>query len=610
MISIKPTLLLLFSIHHVLTLSITSSSPIELCSYLNDKIYCYGDFNTGLYTYSNWISLDVHTTSSAKELSSRWEVASIDEPYKGHQISSGTVMTSMDRTQLYIYHLQEGVSVFKKLNASNGSLFYFDNYQLPYMNKGKITRASASYVPSIDKVIFNGGQTEVDKDQTVIVDGISIQTNDKLLPFAFYKTTAFDPSTQEWLQIDNALNQDKDYFYSDQISVTVPSTSSVYYFGGMRTSRTNTSLYEHIEFSQLSQLTLPDYEWNAYTCTGDIPSRREGSTITLLPEQKTLLLWGQSTSIESDTNENNYCYLLDLETNVWKACPISIPQNKVPARTSHSAVLVEKHLFILFGTAVNNIKISDILILDISDINNITYVSDYVYIPPTVLKEKLIHPINQIVISTSANAPVGFIGGLMSLLYAIKRFCFGDKFKDDEEENYHSSTNRTQKKTDLETVIPIPEDMSPAKKVPTKIEVEINPYDKGEKMEVDITPFDNGEKTEEDKRERNTFIEEKYSEKIQVNNHIMLSPSESTHSNSVSNSPSISDSSFGTLRPSEISSSRAVRPVEISNAIRPVEISSQPEKQSAEVRPIVMRLKQSSNSNDFHSSYRQNRIHS
>lgn len=210
---------------------------------------------------------------------------------------------------------------------------------------------------------------------TVNVDGLDITPIFGNLYFGFHNITTFDMVTQQWQQINNASSPNSTHFYSHLESVYDPNSNSSIYIGGLVTLRANLDIWSEKLFNTISIFDFNNYVWSEEECTGSIPNLGTGFTATLLPDNETILVYGKT--IEDDILGGS-CFLLDIKPKVWSPCRIYNADN-YDTRYGHSAVLVGNHLFILFGEDnYGNLK-NDMLILDVSNKYDISFVFEYTY---------------------------------------------------------------------------------------------------------------------------------------------------------------------------------------------------------------------------------------
>ncbi|KAI8972477.1 hypothetical protein BDB01DRAFT_809847 [Pilobolus umbonatus] len=380
--------LLLINIHDVLTLLV---DPLRRpsCTYLVDSIYCACDFGKTYGFASDMISLYVHNTTATqtKSIKFGWELITNrnDNMVKGRRWPQ--YIASPDHTKLF---LQGGDSArgnaldnpFLVFNTSDNVWYPLPDFPQEGVLGSQIYQASVSYVSSINKLVYWGGLTLVPSitavNRTIVGNYIMSDKDSYYLPYGFHRVTTFDIETQQWHEVFNETGQDTSYFYSSQNAISVPGSNSIYFLGGERRRKLNSSMVIPQEYYNMSELTLPEYQWTTHNLTGTIPTIHNHPTSTLMPDNKTVLLYGKDRDSVGALAYQQVCYLLDLETKVWRRCPIDAPDDIKIVREAHAAVLVQNHLFIIFGE-FNKTVYDDILIFDVSDLNHIKYVDEYVY---------------------------------------------------------------------------------------------------------------------------------------------------------------------------------------------------------------------------------------
>ncbi|KAI8969816.1 hypothetical protein BDB01DRAFT_815832 [Pilobolus umbonatus] len=360
------------------------------CSYLIDRIYCAGDFGNTFGAPSDMIALDVHNTTliETDTLKFRWERITFSNHLQVANREMAQVVSSPDRKKMFIqggYNTQHSVisSPFLIFDATDNEWTPLPDFKRNGIIDGQIRRASVSYVSSVNKLVFYGGVTNLNIDQIFILDGIEYNSipsrSDPFLPFGFNRLTTFDLETMQWHEIEDESGQAINDFGYAMNSFSVPGSNSVYFLGGYARSRVDTLNVTRLPFNTLSQVSFPDHQWTTHNLTSLLPMFRDFFTTTLLPDNKTVLIYGGASIEGRIIPDNEMCYLLDLDTKAWRKCPIDIPKDVGASRYSHSAVLVENNLFILFGRDSDNQLLNDIIVLDVSNIDHIKYVPEYAY---------------------------------------------------------------------------------------------------------------------------------------------------------------------------------------------------------------------------------------
>ncbi|KAI8972284.1 hypothetical protein BDB01DRAFT_854685 [Pilobolus umbonatus] len=383
-------LLLLFRIQFALTANVTTEDK-TLCGYFGTSIYCAGNFDKFYKEPTNMIFLPLETIESVNTnvMNEKWKRHSNTNTVLGiaKRSSLGQFTAIPDQQKMYFQGGIEGAATSKSFEEFSvdkngyGEWNSFSEFTAYYSIRG-----SVAYVSSINKLVFYGALTDVPTNQTVVLDGETITTfpdNFNLLPFGFDKITTYDPETQKWEEIANTTGKPNDNFIYGNTLISPPGSDVLYSIGGSEIPRENLSSKLLVGFGKISKITFPECNWVTSTFT-DIPSFRDFYTTTVLPDGKTLLMYGGVTydKWEAVSNPTEFCYLFDIDKYSWRSCNISMTDGLDLFRYDHSAVLVEKHLFILYGKLNANTTLSSILIFDVSNSSNIKYVPQYTYIPP------------------------------------------------------------------------------------------------------------------------------------------------------------------------------------------------------------------------------------
>ncbi|KAI8974911.1 hypothetical protein BDB01DRAFT_838412 [Pilobolus umbonatus] len=372
----------------VLTVNVAPKTG-TYCTYLNEQIYCAGNFDATFGAPSDMIALHVHNTTATTLSSMKfaWERITFNDDLEVAARRTPQFIASPDRHKMYLqggYNDQNTVfkSPFLVFDDTTKVWTSLPDFKRDSVTNGQIRRASVSYVPSINKLVFYGGLTGVTFNQTVAVDGNTYDTiqstSGSFLPFGFYHLTTFDMETQKWEEISDATGYNNTYFRYALHTISSPNTNSVYFLGGYGRPRENGTLSYFLGLGEMAQFSFTDNLWTEHTLISPVPSNRDYFTTTLLNDNKTVLLYGGRTLAGDVFPDNEICYLLDLDTYSWRSCPIELPANINASRDLHSAVLVKNFLFILFGRT-NNVYLDDFIVLDVSDLTHIKYVPQYAY---------------------------------------------------------------------------------------------------------------------------------------------------------------------------------------------------------------------------------------
>ncbi|KAI8969817.1 hypothetical protein BDB01DRAFT_580750 [Pilobolus umbonatus] len=393
--SISIILLLLIELRFLLAVNV-QTAQMAYCSYLIDKIYCAGNFTTSTGTRADMIALNVNNDKnvSVSAMQSSWEVISLDGGFSVADRNVGQCTSSPDRTKMFIQggfngHRALFDAPFIMFDATDNSWSSMPDYRINNVNDSQIHRGSASYIPSVDKLVFYGGLTQLFSNGSVEVNGVNYQPYyidvGPTLFFGFRDLTTFDVKSQQWSSIHNAPFQRADLFYFNLATVYVPNRDSMFVFGGQ--GYNDKSEYLTPGLNLIGEVSFPDYSWTYHSSTGDVPVKTGEFTTTLLPDGETVLLYG-GYSLNTENSFSEDCSLLNLNSMVWKRCSIRKPTGLNSNRHSHSATLVGNNLFILFGGDAGQF-INDVVIMDVSNPDRIQYLDIYAYSAPAILEEPL-----------------------------------------------------------------------------------------------------------------------------------------------------------------------------------------------------------------------------
>ncbi|KAI8972974.1 hypothetical protein BDB01DRAFT_839152 [Pilobolus umbonatus] len=313
--------------------------------------------------YQLYLTHSVHSVSSvyniatsSNKLSESWEAV----PDLEDGFFEDTQATSFyAQKKIYIqgwmkYRDNVGSSTFRVSDASANTSILLPDY--PNNINGTIVNdltgvgGTVEYIPSINKLVFFGGETITVTNQTVIMNNntyTSSQYDESryFFLFRFYNLTTFDPETNN-----------KTYSYYGQTSVFVSSRSMIYYFGGGIRSRSNVTDRVGLGYNQFTSAVIEFY--------------------LVVPDNKTVLLYG---SDSGESFREFSCRLLDMDSMDWTSCNVDMPLSVIARRFLHSAVLVGYYPFILFENDLGGVWLSDMIILDVSDTSRKKYVKNYYY---------------------------------------------------------------------------------------------------------------------------------------------------------------------------------------------------------------------------------------
>ncbi|KAG2228896.1 hypothetical protein INT48_003133, partial [Thamnidium elegans] len=167
-----------------------------------------------------------------------------------------------------------------------------------------------------------------------------------------------------------------DFYPTSQTATINPNTGKVYYLGGSYYTTTSNWAPIKIPFSWAAVFDTKSGSWSNETMGGNLPTARMYHTANLLPNSQDIILYGGSE--DDKTASTSFCYTLNLETNTWtKHDTVNVPAYLSGPRFSHSAVLVDTTLFILFGRGVDGALNPSLLTIDVANATNIIYTANY-----------------------------------------------------------------------------------------------------------------------------------------------------------------------------------------------------------------------------------------
>ncbi|EXX51069.1 uncharacterized protein OCT59_002184 [Rhizophagus irregularis] len=131
----------------------------------------------------------------------------------------------------------------------------------------------------------------------------------------------------------------------------------------------------------LNQVYLYDTindNWNTKTTSGIVPSGRNGFSAVLGSDGQRVIIYGGAPALNQKFTPENSLYELNVINFEWHIPKISgiIPKS----RAYHSANVIGKYMVITFGEGYDRFTESDILLLDISNVDE--YIWTYEFYPP------------------------------------------------------------------------------------------------------------------------------------------------------------------------------------------------------------------------------------
>ncbi|KAG2230226.1 hypothetical protein INT48_002096, partial [Thamnidium elegans] len=362
------------------------------CAFLSNKIYCYGGYILGNSGVDVLNSLDIYKNNGnpAQSLNSQWEEVT--------PAPSNIIIGRRGFPQAAAAPDGERFLIQGGYNYDVGPIV---QQTIAYNAKKNIWESFANYKDNnfvINLFTFFRhvvpGSSFVTPD-LVSISGLTFNNSDNYINSyaGFHYFTLFDINTNIWT-VPPQTNVPKDY--QILFSATYhPKTQKVYYIGGSYYNSTSDSLYNSF-LTYARTFNTANGEWLRESIKGNAPSQREQHTTTLLPNGDDILLYGGTLS--EAVAVMDYCYTLNVPTLTWRYHNLAAPAGFSGPRSHHSAVLVNNtSLFILFGLNKDATRTNELLILDVRNVDNLTFATTF--------------PFDNVVDTTENNTTVGNTGG-------------------------------------------------------------------------------------------------------------------------------------------------------------------------------------------------------
>ncbi|CAB5368677.1 unnamed protein product [Rhizophagus irregularis] len=174
--------------------------------------------------------------------------------------------------------------------------------------------------------------------------------------------------------------------------------------------------------------------WNIKATSGTIPSGRSGFTAVLgLDGQRVIIYGGSSDSTDSSLYELN---LINYEWRIPKT------YGKTPAsRTSHRANVIRKYMVISFGNGYNRSIENDILLLDISNVNEYIWTNEFYFNSLPLPSNNEPSSINKSLIIGVIGVIIGTWVGFLSLVIFIEYRRNKNRSKDDDNDQVENKVH-------------------------------------------------------------------------------------------------------------------------------------------------------------------------
>ncbi|KAI9273454.1 hypothetical protein EDC94DRAFT_676934 [Helicostylum pulchrum] len=368
---------------------IIASRSFPSCGYVGERIFCWGGDTSPIFNLNPTIDEDIYSLNikafvgqKSDILISQWNKV---VPTIGFWIGQRRTPTSIALSDGKRLLIQGGDNpgVFKYLNqtaiydASTNSWAKGTPYMVDNVVK-QIYSATAVNLPN-GLVGFYGGFEQYADTSAPEISGngnaVTFGANNlSYVGFNGFITHNTDFGT--WAPFSPQSDTLLDFYPTSQTATINPSTGKVYYLGGTYYTTTNNWVPIRIPFSWAVVFDTKSGTWSNETLGGDIPTTRMYHTADLLPNSQDIILYGGSE--DGKAASSSFCYTLNLETNTWtKHDNVNVPAYLSGPRFSHSAVLVDTTLFILFGRGIDGALNPSLLTIDVSNATHIIYTADY-----------------------------------------------------------------------------------------------------------------------------------------------------------------------------------------------------------------------------------------
>ncbi|KAI7888333.1 uncharacterized protein EV154DRAFT_517978 [Mucor mucedo] len=405
------------------------SRSFPSCAYVGGQIYCFGgdtysDFASGNKIDQNIYSLDIAKFSGNETdtLSSKWEKMI---PKTTFNLESRRAPTAAVLPDGKSFMIVGGLLTSANQKFSNQTIIYdtatntwIKGLSCTEPNRGtrQVHRSTAVNLPD-NMIGFYGGLEQAANTSLpeITASGKTMNytsTGGSLVGFRAFKV--FSLTSNSWYDFSPQANIPADYYPNTQSATIIPSTGKVYYFGGSYYTPDSLSQSIRVPFDKGNTFDTKAGSWSQETFTGDIPSNRLFHSTNLLPNSDDIILYGGSNDGAKATTD--YCYTLNILENKWTRQDFYVPTSLSGPRFSHSTVLVNSTLFVLFGRGLDGSLNPSMLTLNVADATKIAYTSVYRADGQYELEADETHPpAASTGLSTGATAGIGAGCGVLGL---------------------------------------------------------------------------------------------------------------------------------------------------------------------------------------------------
>ncbi|CAO3618088.1 unnamed protein product [Mucor hiemalis] len=363
-----------------------ASRRFATCGYMGGKIYCYGGITSVIQsdTVNNELySLDINklTGQTTESINNNWETvqpsASFDTELR--RIPNALVLSDGKRLlvqggygDVKVKYVNQTIIYDTTTNAwTNGS---------PYTeaNRGirQIYSATAVNLPN-NVVGFYGGFEQLANTAIpqVSASGATMQYwPDNGTAVGYNSIQVYSPDSMSWTQFSPQTGIPANYYPDAQTATLDPNSGKIYYLGGLYYTPTKDEIL--VPFKWALTFNTKVGLWSNESLSGAVyPSGRQYHTADLLPNSGDIILYGgTSGNDEQGKASTDYCFTLNLSNNQWtEQGNLNVPSIYGASRFSHSSILVNTTLFILFGKGSDGTLQQSMIAFDVSNVSSIAY---------------------------------------------------------------------------------------------------------------------------------------------------------------------------------------------------------------------------------------------
>ncbi|CEP09085.1 hypothetical protein [Parasitella parasitica] len=383
------------------------------CGLLVDSIYCYGGLLVGSAIDSDLYSLPLTNLPNNKSMinfAKTWvqiKYANTDYVLEdrrransavynnntlfitGGYTYNGTMITNQTITYNRDTNTWQTLSTYSDAKSSSVRQIY--------------NAAAVNLAPIENSIVLYGGVTENPISNTTV----PIQTdssNQTVMHEGYSSLVSYNVDNNQWLPKSPQLNIPT-VFYSAQTATLNPKTGLIYYLGGFYYSSPDYTKENKQDFKSANVFNTSSSSWFSMILSGTTPGARMFPTATLCNMYYVFMI--ECSAHLALQQGKPQLSLISATLLIWT--PTAGPVKPLILFINNqymTAVLVNTTLFILFGLAVYNNPLDDILVMSVNDVNNLYFPDTYPYV------EQIKSPTETPPIEGSSTLSSGAIAGI------------------------------------------------------------------------------------------------------------------------------------------------------------------------------------------------------